>query len=92
MSPGNVFIRTLAEIPVVPGVAENSIVAVRGNGPPESGNDGVVRFSSAHSPDADSELIVRSGHSTQSNPHTINEVERILRQHAEDSTCLTPDG
>jgi pimeloyl-ACP methyl ester carboxylesterase len=92
MSPGNVFIRTLAEIPVVPAVSENSIVAVRGNGPPERGNDGVVRFSSAHSPDADSELIVRSGHSTQSNPHTINEVERILRRHAEDSTCLTPEG
>lgn len=87
MSPDNPFIQTLAEIPVAPGVAQNSIVAVRGDGPPEGGNDGVVRFSSAHRPNADSELIVRSGHSTQSNPHTINEVERVLRLHADRSTC-----
>jgi pimeloyl-ACP methyl ester carboxylesterase len=87
MSPGNRFVRTLAEIPVAAGVAQNSIVAVRGDGPPEDGDDGVVRFVSAHRPDADSELIVRSGHSTQSNPHTVNEVERILGLHADRSTC-----
>ena len=87
MSPGNVFIQTLAEIPVVPGVAVSSIVAVRGSGPPERGNDGVVRFSSAHFPAAESELIVRSGHSTQNHPHSINEVLRILRLHAEGSRC-----
>ena len=87
MSPGNIFIQTLAEIPIAPGVAQNSIVAVRGDGPSEGGNDGVVRFSSAHTPDAESELIVRSGHSTQSNPHTVNEVDRILLLHADRSTC-----
>ncbi len=87
MSPGNVFIQTLGEIPVVPGVAVNSIVAVRGSGPPEQGHDGVVRFSSAHFPAAESELIVRSGHSTQNHPHTINEVLRILRLHAEGARC-----
>jgi pimeloyl-ACP methyl ester carboxylesterase len=90
MSPGNSVIRTLAEIPIAPGVAQHSIVAVRGSGPAEEGDDGVVRFSSAHRPDADSELIVRSGHSTQSSPHTINEVARILRLHAEHSNCQRP--
>jgi pimeloyl-ACP methyl ester carboxylesterase len=90
MSPGNIVIRTLAEIPIAPGVAQHSIVAVRGSGPAEEGDDGVVRFSSAHRPDADSELIVRSGHSTQSSPHTINEVARILRLHAEHSNCQRP--
>ena len=87
MSPDNIFIQTLAEVPIAPGVAQNSIVAVRGDGPAEGGNDGVVRFSSAHTPDAESELIVRSGHSTQSNPHTVNEVDRILMLHADRSTC-----
>ncbi|MEZ5592188.1 MAG: hypothetical protein R3F53_16345 [Gammaproteobacteria bacterium] len=38
----------------------------------------VVEYSSAHLEDADSELVVRSGHSTQANPHTIQEVRRIL--------------
>ena len=90
MSPGNIVIQTLVEIPIAPGVAQHSIVAVRGDGPPQEGDDGVVRFSSAHRPDADSELIVRSGHSTQSNPRTINEVARILRLHAEHPTCQRP--
>jgi pimeloyl-ACP methyl ester carboxylesterase len=87
MSPGNRFIRALAETPLAPEVAEHSIVAVLGDGPPEEGDDGVVRFSSAHRPEADSELVVRSDHSAQQNPHTINEVERILRLHAAESTC-----
>ena len=87
MSPGNITIQTLAEIPVSPGIAQHSIVAVRGDGPPQGGDDGVVRFSSAHMSEADSELIVRSGHSTQSTPHTINEVARILRLHEDYSTC-----
>ena len=86
MTPGTRFIRTLAAIPVVPGVATHSIIAVEGDGPAESGNDGIVEYSSAHLDGVDSELIVRSAHSCQSNPHTINEVRRILFLHkAEES-------
>lgn len=78
MTPGSPFIRALAPLPIAPEVAVHSIIAVRGDGPPEQGNDGVVEYSSAHLDSADSELIVRSGHSAQSNPHTIEEVRRIL--------------
>ena len=42
----------------------------------------MVSYASAHIEDADSEFIVRSGHSTQSNPQTIEEVRRILYKHA----------
>jgi len=42
----------------------------------------VVRYTSAHIEPVESELVVRSGHSTQSNPHTIEEVRRILYRHA----------
>jgi hypothetical protein len=31
----------------------------------------------------ESELVVRSGHSRQANPHTIEEVHRILLAHLE---------
>ena len=78
MTPGTRFIRTLAPTPVVPGVATHSIIAVEGDGPVEQGNDGIVEYTSAHLDDVDSELVVRSGHSCQANPHTINEVRRIL--------------
>ena len=41
----------------------------------------------ACSASVESELVVRSGHSTQSNPHTVEEVRRILLLHAEEPSC-----
>jgi hypothetical protein len=58
---------------------------VNGDGPVESGDDGVVEYSSAHLPEAASELVVRSGHSNQSDPRTIAEVRRILLLHLRQS-------
>src|SRR5262249_19795907 len=58
MTPGTRFIRTLASIPVVPGVATHSIIAVAGDGPVEKGDDGIVEYTSAHLDDVDSELVV----------------------------------
>ena len=55
-----------------------------GDGPAEEGNDGVVEYVSAHLDGAASELVVRSGHSTQSHPHTIEEIRRILLLHADE--------
>jgi pimeloyl-ACP methyl ester carboxylesterase len=92
MSPGQPFIRTLAAIPVAPGVAAHSIIAVEGNGPKEEGGDGVVKYTSAHIDGVESELVVNSSHSCQSNPDTINEVQRILRLHLEQDPCAAaPD-
>jgi len=76
------FLRTLASLPIAEGVQANSIIPVKGDGPPEKGDDGVVRYTSAHIEPVESELVVRSAHSTQSNPHTIEEVRRILYRHA----------
>ncbi len=83
MSPRHRFIRTLQEIPVAASVTVNSIIAVEGDGPVEQGDDGVVEYASAHIEPVESELVVKSGHSTQGNPHTIEEMRRILRKHLE---------
>jgi hypothetical protein len=83
MTPGAPLITGLADIPVAPGIPAHSIIAVRGDGPVEDGSDGVVRYQSAHIEGMESELIVRSGHSVQANPHTVLEVRRILLLHAE---------
>jgi hypothetical protein len=83
MSPAHPFILGLQAIPVVPSVKAHSIIAVEGTGPVEQGDDGVVKYSSAHIEPVESELVVQpSSHSTQGNPHTIEEVRRILRLHA----------
>jgi pimeloyl-ACP methyl ester carboxylesterase len=90
MSPRNPFIHALATIPVAPGVASHSIIAVQGDGPVEDGSDGVVEYKSAHIDGVESELVVRSGHSTQSDPRSIEEVRRILLAHAGASSCAPP--
>jgi len=78
MTPGNRFLRSLSEIPVAEGITVHSIIAVQGEGPLESESDGVVAYTSAHVDGVASEKIVRSGHSTQGDPATIEEIRRIL--------------
>jgi pimeloyl-ACP methyl ester carboxylesterase len=82
MDASNPFIKTLASLPIAPGVHAHSIIPVKASGPVESGNDGVVEYKSAHIDGVESELVVRSGHSTQATPETIEEVRRILYEHA----------
>jgi pimeloyl-ACP methyl ester carboxylesterase len=81
MSPNNPFIRTLGAIPIDPAIRGNSIIAVLGEGPITGKTDGVVAYESAHIEGVESEKVVRSGHSTQGHPETIEEVRRILREH-----------
>lgn len=82
MNPLRPFIRTLAEIPVVARVHVHSIIGVKGNGPLEQEDDGVVTYKSAYIEGAESTLIVHDGHSTQETPEGIEEVLRILTLHA----------
>jgi hypothetical protein len=82
MDASNRFIKALSSLPIAPGVHAHSIIPVKGDGPVADGNDGVVEYKSAHIDGVESELVVRSGHSTQSQPETIEEVRRILYEHA----------
>ena len=82
MTPGNPFLEALVAIPVAPGVTAHSIIPVKGEGDFALGNDGVVEYKSAHVEGVVSELVVRSGHSTQSTPEAIEEIRRILLLHA----------
>jgi pimeloyl-ACP methyl ester carboxylesterase len=81
MSPGHRAIKTLATLPLAPGVTANSIIAIKGTGAAAQGGDGFVSYESAHLDEAVSELIVRSDHSVQSHPEAIEEIRRILLQH-----------
>ncbi len=78
MATNNPLMLTLANIPVAPGIKCHSIIAIQGKDQPPKGTDGVVQYTSAHVDYAESEFIVRSGHSCQGNPLTIEEVRRIL--------------
>jgi pimeloyl-ACP methyl ester carboxylesterase len=79
MVPNTPFLNALAALGVAPGVDAHSIIAVReGHEPVEEGDDGSVTFESAHLAGVISELVVRTGHSTQTEAPTISEVRRIL--------------
>ncbi|MBS1105080.1 MAG: uncharacterized protein H6Q91_582, partial [Deltaproteobacteria bacterium] len=82
MRPGHPFLQKLSSLSIDPHITAHSIIAVTGDGPVEEGGDGVVKYESAHIDGVESELIVRSSHSAQANPATINEVKRILIEHA----------
>jgi pimeloyl-ACP methyl ester carboxylesterase len=81
MASGNPFLRTLSKLPISPDVVAHSIIGVRG-GPNPDGGDGVVRFRSAQLEGVASELVIDSGHSVHTNPQAIQEVRRILLEHA----------
>ena len=82
MTPGNPFIKNLASVPIADGVVAHSIIAVDSDGPLKEGGDGVVKYVSAHIDGVASEKVVRSSHSVQGNPEAIQEVKRILIEHA----------
>lgn len=85
MSPNSTFVRELSMLNVAPGVAVHSIVAVSGRRLRTDSDDGVVRYSSAHLENVESELLVRSDHSSLERPAIIEEVHRILLEYAADS-------
>ncbi|MDX2166491.1 MAG: alpha/beta fold hydrolase [Deltaproteobacteria bacterium] len=87
MSPSHPFILSISKIPVAPGVHAHSIVGVTGRGPNEDLDDGVVKYTSAHLDDVESEIVVRSGHSMQAHPQVVAEIARILHLHLLQSPC-----
>ena len=87
MAPDNPALLALAELPVSPPIKAHSIISVKEDIPPPEGDDGVVKYTSAHIEGVESELVVRSGHSCQGKPKTIEEVRRILLVHL-NALCL----
>jgi pimeloyl-ACP methyl ester carboxylesterase len=78
MTPGHPFLQALSELPVDPHVTAHSIIPVKGDGPIDDGNDGVVEYRSAHIDGVESEKVIRFNHSVQGHPLAIAEVKRIL--------------
>jgi pimeloyl-ACP methyl ester carboxylesterase len=92
MTSDSRFLLTLVELPMPPKVEAHSIIAVLPGQDIETGNDGVVTVESARIDGVVSELIVRSGHSTQTTPPTIGEVRRILRSAPREPIRTTSSG
>jgi hypothetical protein len=83
MQPGSPFLTGLADTPIAPGVSAHSIIPVRGAEAGPGATDGVVTFQSARLDGVESKLVIPfADHSVQGHPLTIEEVRRILLEHA----------
>jgi hypothetical protein len=78
LAPDDPLLNTLAALPI--GVPFHSIIGDRGLGSATHSSDGVVPYSSAHLPGAESEKIVPAGHIVFSNPAAVSEIKRILEE------------
>ncbi len=90
MSTKDPFLLALAGLHPREGVRENAIVALRPGASKEEGSDGVVEYKSAALPGCESQCDVSGYHSCQSHPLVINEVRRILRDHANQANLESP--
>ena len=77
LSPDSPFLRVLDD--TKPTVPTHSILGDRGRGDLANSSDGVVPFSSAHFPSAESEVVVPSGHGGITHPDTVAELKRVLK-------------
>ena len=90
MSPKSPFLLKLAELPIAPPIQAHSIISIKDGQQPPDGGDGVVKYTSAHMPSVESEFVVRSGHTCQDKPATIEEVRRILHAHLKAMPPVAP--
>lgn len=88
MSEDSPIMKVVAGMPLAQGVKAHSIIAVLPGTDIKTGNDGVVEYSSAHLDGVESEYVVRTGHSAQGHPLTIEEVRRILLSHCDQQPAI----
>ncbi len=82
LQPDDPMLTLLNKLPFASGLPIHSIVGNQQKHHTPGGSDGIVPYWSSHLDNAQSELIVKSGHSVQRNPLAIQEVRRILLLHA----------
>ncbi len=90
LAPNNRFVRSVSQIPLRKNTPYHVIAGDRGKGgnrdhtKPQM-SDGIVPFWSAYLPGAQSEKIIPSTHTIQQHPEGIQEVAKILNEHAKSS-------
>lgn len=82
LRPGAPMIAALDASPYRSGVVYHSIIGDRGRGDTPNSSDGVVEYWSSHQEGAASELIVPSDHGSYKDPAAVEEMKRILYEHA----------
>lgn len=81
LDPDNPVLRGIMALPFREGIPYHSIIGNRKAADVPGGSDGVVPYASSHLDGAESEVVVRSGHSVHRELPAILELRRILHLH-----------
>jgi pimeloyl-ACP methyl ester carboxylesterase len=82
LEPGAPMVEAMDASPYKKGVIYHTVVGDRGKGDTPNSSDGVVEYWSSHQDGAASELIVPTDHGSYKHSKAIEELRRILREHA----------
>lgn len=82
LMPGAPMVVAMNVSPYKKGVIYHSVIGDRGKGDSPNSSDGVVEYWSSHQEGAASELIVPTDHGSYKHPRAIEELHRILLEHA----------
>jgi pimeloyl-ACP methyl ester carboxylesterase len=82
LSPEDPSLLAAVELPFPDGLVFHSIIGNKKEPDIAGGSDGVVPYWSSHLDGAETEIIVKSGHNAHTHPLAIEEIKRILREHA----------
>jgi triacylglycerol esterase/lipase EstA (alpha/beta hydrolase family) len=82
LAPGHPLLLRLCDLGIDSSVRSHSIIADLRDPPRPDGTDGIVPYSSSHMDGVASELLVHGLHICVNHPAVIEEVRRILMEHA----------
>jgi pimeloyl-ACP methyl ester carboxylesterase len=82
LEPGAPMVAAMDASPYKKGVIYHSVMGDRGKGDTPNSSDGVVEYWSSHQAGAASELIVPTDHGSYKHPKAIEELRRVLLEHA----------
>lgn len=82
LSPKDPSLQVAVDIPFPDHLIFHSIIGNKKEPEVAGGSDGIVPYWSSHLDGAKTEMIVKSGHNAHTHPLAIEEIKRILREHA----------
>jgi pimeloyl-ACP methyl ester carboxylesterase len=91
LAEGHPLLAALRELGIDPSIQSHSIIAELRDPPSAGATDGIVPYSSSHLERAGSELLFHGSHICLNNPAVIEEVRRVLREHAGINRTLRTD-
>jgi len=82
LAPGHPLLLRLCDLGIDSSVRSHSVIADLRDPPKPDGTDGIVPYSSSHMDGVASELLMHDIHICVNHPNVIDEVRRILMEHA----------